>query len=107
MSTAYHPQTDGQVARSHQDTETFLRHYISHLQDDWSQWLSIAKFQYNDKVHMATKQTPFYLNYGRHPWKADITNDQEGNVAVSDHLEQLQRARKLATEAITKSTEAM
>src|SRR6266568_5112725 len=83
LSTAYHPQTDGQVEHSHQETETFLRHYVSHLQDDWSDWLAMAEFQYNDKEHSTTKQTPFYLNYGRHPWKAEVTTGKEGNVTVT------------------------
>ena len=44
LSMAYHPQTDRQVECSHQETETFLWHYISHLQDDWSDWLAMAEF---------------------------------------------------------------
>ena len=56
LSTAYHPQTDGQVERSHQETETFLRHYVNHLQDDWEDWLAITEYQYNDKVHETAKQ---------------------------------------------------
>ena len=67
LSTAYHPQTDGQAERSHQETEVFLRSFINHLQDDWEEWLPIAEYQYNDKEHQATKNTPFYLNYGFHP----------------------------------------
>src|SRR6266704_3926983 len=51
LSMAYHPQMDGQVERSHQETEMLLRHYVSHLQDDWSNWLAMAEFQYNDKEH--------------------------------------------------------
>ena len=44
LSSAYHPRTDGQTERSHQETETFLRHYINHHQNDWSEWLAIAEF---------------------------------------------------------------
>ena len=64
LSTAYHPQTDGQVEHSHQEMETFLHHYVNHLQDDWEDWLAIAKYQHNDKIHSSTGHTPFYLNYG-------------------------------------------
>ena len=42
LSTAYHPQTDSQVECSHQETETFLCHYVNHLQDDWEDWLAIS-----------------------------------------------------------------
>jgi hypothetical protein len=107
LSTAYHPQTDGQVEHSHQETETFLRHFVNHLQDDWNEWLAIAEYQYNDKEHATTKQTPFYLNNGRHPWKGEISPSREGNVTVSTYLEQLQTARQHATDAIRSATEAM
>ncbi len=92
MSTAYHPQTDGQVERSHQETEAYLRHYVNHLQDDWSDWLSLAEFQFNDHIHTATKETPFYLNYGRHPWKGDISLEKVNTAAVNTYLDQLQEA---------------
>src|SRR6266705_3506327 len=62
LSATYHPQMDGQVEHSHQETEMFLWHYISHLRGDWSDWLAMAEFQYNDKEHLMTKQTLFYLN---------------------------------------------
>ena len=107
MSTAYHPQTDGQVERSHQETEAFLRHYVNHLQDDWSDWLSLAEFQFNDKTHTATKETPFYLNYGRHPWKGDIELESVSNASVEDYLKQLIEARAKAKEAISKSIDSM
>jgi hypothetical protein len=33
----------------------------------------MAEFQYNDKTHSATGQTPFFLNYRIHPWKGNLT----------------------------------
>lgn len=53
-STAYHPQTDGQTERMNQELETYLRIYISHRQDDWSEWLHLAEFAYRNRVHSAT-----------------------------------------------------
>jgi len=72
LSTVYHPQTDGQTERINQEIGTFLRHYINYQQDDWTEWLAMAKFAYNDKKHAATGKTPFKLNFGRHPWKGDL-----------------------------------
>jgi len=69
---AYHPQTDGQTERINQEIGTFLRHYVNYQQDDWTNWLATAEFQYNDKKHAATGKTPFELNFGRHPWKGDL-----------------------------------
>ena len=35
LSTAYHPQTDGQMEQINQEIGTFLRHYINYQQDNW------------------------------------------------------------------------
>jgi len=67
LSMAYHLQTDGQTERINQEIETFLRHYMNYQQDDWTNWLAAAEFQYNDKKHAAMGKTPFELNFGRHP----------------------------------------
>ena len=45
LSTTYHPQTNGQVEHLHQEMETFLHHYVNHLQDDWEDLLAIAEYQ--------------------------------------------------------------
>ena len=97
LSTIYHPQTNGQVERSHQETETFLRHYVNHLQDDWEDWLAIAEYQYNNKIHSSTGHTPFYLNYGRHPWKGEPNNYPGSNDNITDFLKLLDCARKDAS----------
>ena len=65
LSTAYHPQTDGQTERVNQDIEQYLRLFVNYQQDDWADWLSIAEFSYNNRMHTSTSHSPFYLNYGR------------------------------------------
>jgi transposase InsO family protein len=106
LSTAYHPQTDGQTERINQEVEAFLRGYINYAQDDWKEWLAMAEFQYNDKEHSATKQTPFYLNYGRHPWKGNIimTSDVP---AVTDFIKKLAEVREEARAALEDNRERM
>ena len=89
LSTAYHPQTNGQVECSHQEMETFLHHYVNHLQDDWEDWLAIAEYQYNDKVHTSTRHMPFYLNYGHHPWKGEPNNHPGSNNNITNFLKLL------------------
>jgi len=49
LSTAYHPQTDGQMERINQEIGTFLQHYVNYQQNNWTNWLAAAEFQYNDK----------------------------------------------------------
>jgi len=55
LSTAYHPQTDGQIERMNQELEQYLRMFIDHQQEQWPEWLGMAEFAYNNKVHTATK----------------------------------------------------
>ena len=54
LLTAYHSQTDGQMEQINQEIGTFLRHYVNYQQDNWTEWLVVAEFQYNDKKHVAT-----------------------------------------------------
>src|SRR5258707_5407335 len=66
-STSYHPQTDGQMEHVNQEIEAYLQVFISHQQDNWANWLPLAEFAYNNKVHTATCQTPFELDTRQHP----------------------------------------
>uniref|UniRef100_A0A8C5M9M1 Integrase catalytic domain-containing protein n=1 Tax=Leptobrachium leishanense TaxID=445787 RepID=A0A8C5M9M1_9ANUR len=53
LSTAYHPQTNGQTERANGTLEQYLRCFTSHLQDDWADLLPIAEFAYNNQIHHA------------------------------------------------------
>ena len=66
-STAYHPQTNGQTERVNQEVEQFLRLFVNQRQDDWYDWLLIAEFAYNDRVHALTQASSFMLNAGQNP----------------------------------------
>ena len=67
LSSAHHPQTDGQTERANQDIETRLRHYCNYAQDDWAQWIDILEFADNNSLANATDLTPFFANKGYHP----------------------------------------
>lgn len=67
LSTAFHPETDGQTERANQDLERHLRTYCSYMQDDWSSWLPMAEFADNTAVSASTGVLPFYANKGFHP----------------------------------------
>ena len=66
-STAYHPQTDGQTEHVNQEVEQFLHLFVNQRQDDWYDWISIAEFAYNDRVHASTQVSPFMLDAGQNP----------------------------------------
>ena len=63
MSTAFHPQTDGQSERTNRTLEDMLRAYTASHQLDWDQNLSAAEFAINNFEQASTKQTPFFLNW--------------------------------------------
>lgn len=67
MSTAFHPQTDGQTERVNQTIEAFLRPFLNAEQDDWADLLPLAEYAYNNSTTTATGMSPFYANYGWHP----------------------------------------
>ena len=65
LSTAFHPQTDGQTERANQTLETYLRHYVNANQDNWAKLLPVAQIALNDLPSDTTKVTPFFANNGR------------------------------------------
>ena len=65
LSTAFHPQTGRQTERMNQELEQYLRMFIDHCQDHWPEWLGMAEFAYNNKVHAGTKVSPFEANSGQ------------------------------------------
>ena len=67
MSTAFHPQTDGQTERTNRILEQMLRAQCNYRQDDWDIHLTAAEFAYNNAVQSSTKFTPFVLSSGRAP----------------------------------------
>jgi hypothetical protein len=67
LSTAYHPQTDGQTEVVNKCLETYLRCFASKKQNQWAQWLPLAEWWYNTSYHTTTRMTPFEAVYGQKP----------------------------------------
>ncbi|SYW85231.1 uncharacterized protein UHO2_07172 [Ustilago hordei] len=67
LSTAYHPQTDGQTERVNQVIEQYLRMYCNYEQNDWANLLDTAAFVYNNTVHNSIGVSPFFACYGWNP----------------------------------------
>jgi hypothetical protein len=68
-----------------------LRAYINYQQDNWAQYLPLAKFAANNHISKTTGLSPFFANYGMHPkldFKPDlwIDNPEEGQAQSLTHL---------------------
>lgn len=106
-STAYHPITDGQTERINQEIEQYLRIFINERQNDWADWLSMAQFAYNNKVHSSTGYSPFFLNYGQHPYKGTEPRTKAANKSATDFKAELEEAGREATATLKKAAEDM
>ncbi|GJU53741.1 putative reverse transcriptase domain-containing protein [Tanacetum coccineum] len=65
MSTAYHPQTDGQSERTIQTLEDMLRACVMDFGKGWDRHLPLVEFSYNNSYHTSIKAAPFEALYGR------------------------------------------
>ena len=67
LSTAFHPQTDGQTERQNQVLEQYLRCFCEENQTNWAQLLPFAQFAHNRAVHSSIKCSPFRAAFGYDP----------------------------------------
>ncbi|GJW37646.1 putative reverse transcriptase domain-containing protein [Tanacetum coccineum] len=65
MSTAYHPETDGQSERTIQTLEDMLRACVLDFGKNWDRHLPLVEFSYNNSYHTSIKAAPFEALYGR------------------------------------------
>ena len=75
LSTAFHPQTDGQTEQQNSTMEAYLQAFVNFKQNNWARLLSMAKFAYNNTKNASSGHTPFELNCGYHPrmlYKNDV-----------------------------------
>ena len=65
MSTAFHPQTDGQTERVNQVMEDMLRACVLDFKGSWEEHLPLIEFAYNNSYHSSTGMAPYEALYGR------------------------------------------
>ena len=107
MSTAHHPQTDGQSERTIQELGVALRIYCANHPDTWSNLLSQFEFAHNQREHSSTKKAPFELLLGYNPPAIPNVRTDARYPAVEERLRQLRDARENTIASHRQAAEAM
>ena len=107
LSTAYHPETDRQMERTNQELKQYLRMYVNYRQNNWAKWLATAEFAFNNKVHTATRSSPFQVNYGREPRMGFDIRKKRKNEKAKKFVKEMKERHEEARAALVKSQEKM
>ncbi|MBW0550105.1 hypothetical protein O181_089820 [Austropuccinia psidii MF-1] len=100
LSTAFHPETDGQTEMVNQILEHYFGMYVCYHQDDWHTWLPRAEFSYNKAEHSSTKQSPFFTICGRNPSFDSIHFSQDSPIGkLSTKLQSVHNVVKEESES--------
>ncbi|KAH9460141.1 hypothetical protein Pst134EB_033351 [Puccinia striiformis f. sp. tritici] len=99
LSTAYHPQTDGQTERMNQVLEDYLRHFCSYYQDNWDKCLDMAEFSINNMDSASLGVSPFFFCNGHHP-KFNILTASVGRKPLDEFLTDLQLIQETSMECL-------
>ena len=97
LSSAFHLQTNCQTKRVNQVLKQYLRCSINYQQDDWTTYLPLAEFAYNNTLHASTQKTPFFSNYGYHPKLDLLSSSTNNNSAAKGFMTQLSELQTTLT----------
>ena len=86
MSTAFHPQTDGETERVNRVLEDMLRMYVSERQNNWVDYLPLVEFAYNSSWHASIQMTPFEAMYGYNCSTPLNFSDPDNKVEISRQM---------------------
>ena len=78
-TSAYHPQTNGQVERYNRTIASMLRNYVNEHQNDWDVYVGPLTYAYNSHVHRSTRTTPFELVLSR-PRRSSLSEEPTGTL---------------------------
>ncbi len=84
LSTAFHPQTDGQTERQNSIIEVYFREFVNWEQNDWAKLLLMAEFVYKNAKNASIDHTLFELNCGYYPkvfFKEDVDSHSRSHSA--------------------------
>jgi hypothetical protein len=109
VSTAFHPQTDGQTERLNQTLEQYLRAFTGQYQMDWPNLLRIAQFAYNKAEQATIRMSPAMALFGYNPdfmTRFDSETTANRVPAVADRLQKLEAVRAKLEENWARAVES-
>lgn len=99
LSTAYHPEIDGQTERANQEVETYVRKFVTYEQNDWTQWIPLAQIAINNKPATSTKISPFFMIHGYNAENITVeTNDKHPRRTTASRGQEVVKKLKEAHE---------
>uniref|UniRef100_A0A0W0G3X4 Integrase catalytic domain-containing protein n=1 Tax=Moniliophthora roreri TaxID=221103 RepID=A0A0W0G3X4_MONRR len=94
ISTAFHPQTDGEMEWVNQEIEVYLRAFCSKEQTRWKEYLPLAEFAHNNWTHSVLKKSPFFIMMGYHPHPLPTVFERTTIPSVEERLQELKQVRE-------------
>jgi len=107
LSTAFHPQTDGESERVNQEIEQYLRICGNFQQNDWAALLPIIEFAHNVRPHRSMRKSPFEVWYGFQPTFKPPLYLQTRLQSVDERIKYLEQVRKEVTAALLLAAQEM
>ena len=99
LSTAYHPQTDGQTERINQEVEAYLRIFAAEHPENWSSHLPDIEFTHNQRIPQGRNESPFFLMMGYNPRAIPAVSPHFQTPTLESRMQSLLEARKEAQAA--------
>ena len=84
-----------------------MRFFVDHRQKDWPEWLALAEFAVNNKVHTATKVSSFIANYRRDLRMGGDIRKKEKVEKATEFVERMKKVQEEAEAALKKAQEDM
>lgn len=107
LSTAYHPQTDGQTERVNQCLEMYLRCMVGNTPAMWSHWLPLVELWYNTCHHSTVGMSPCKALYNQDPPSLNYQQARATNPTVKKFIQDRTQTLQLLRENFLKAQERM
>lgn len=104
LTSAYHPQTDGQTEWVNQCLENYLRCMCFTSPTRWNFWLSLAEWWYNTSYHTSLEMTPFQALYGfKPPMVGEVVTVDCSDMSAQQQLTNRELAKQVINDTLHKA----